>query len=100
MDTLEKGIIETELPWNKLVELTTDYAPAMCGKKSGLAAKVQEKMKDRGGELIASHCIIHQEALCGKMPGMEHLMYKNTEFHLSMELEPLPVQGTFGGRKF
>ena len=47
--------------------LTTDGARAMCGQKSGLVGRVQEKMREEdAGELTVFHCIIHQEALFGK----------------------------------
>ena len=47
--------------------LTTDGAPAMCCHKSGLAGRVQEKMREEDeGEPAVYQCIIHQEALCGK----------------------------------
>lgn len=67
---------DMELPWDKLVGLTTDGAPAMCGHKSGLVARIRErkKEKDSTGELISYHCIIHQESLCGKALKMEHVM--------------------------
>ncbi|KAK0138753.1 General transcription factor II-I repeat domain-containing protein 2 [Merluccius polli] len=71
---VERCINETELQWDKLTGLTTDGAPAMCGEVRGLVGLVREKMGHTGGKLIAYHCIIHQEALCGKVLGMGNVM--------------------------
>ncbi|XP_076135597.1 general transcription factor II-I repeat domain-containing protein 2, partial [Alosa pseudoharengus] len=67
---------EMGLPWGKLVGLTTDGAPAMCGHRSGLVARIRERMRDENvtGELTAYHCIIHQESLCGKALKIEHVL--------------------------
>uniref|UniRef100_A0A8K9XV45 SPIN-DOC-like zinc-finger domain-containing protein n=1 Tax=Oncorhynchus mykiss TaxID=8022 RepID=A0A8K9XV45_ONCMY len=75
-EEVSRCVNEMELPWEKLVGLTTDGAPAMCGHRSGLVAKIREKMQEENatGELTAYHCIIHQEALCGKALKMEHVM--------------------------
>ena len=63
------------LPWGNLVGLTTDGAPAMCGQKSVFTGWIQEKIQEEdAGELTVYHCIIHQEALCGKALQMEHVM--------------------------
>ncbi|KAK7888727.1 hypothetical protein WMY93_024287 [Mugilogobius chulae] len=69
------------LSWDKLTGLTTDGAPAMCGEKSGLVGRLRQKMQSEGnaGELTAYHCIIHQETLCGKVLGMEHVMNTVTQ---------------------
>ena len=68
---VEQSVNKMELPWNKLVALTTDGAPAMCGDIRGLTRKA---IGHTGENLVAYHCIIHQEALCGKVFGMEHVM--------------------------
>ncbi len=71
---VEQCVNDTDLQWNKLVALTTDGAPAMCGEVRGLVGLVREKVKHTGENLTAYHCIIHQEALCGKVLGMGHVM--------------------------
>lgn len=43
-----------------------DGAPAMTGKRKGMASMVCTKAKESGGEVVRMHCIIHQEALCAK----------------------------------
>lgn len=71
-----KCVTEMQLPLTKLVALTTDGAPAMCGQKSGLVGRLREKMRDENcaGELTVYHCIIHQEALCGNALKVEQVM--------------------------
>ena len=74
-EEVSKCINEMGLPWDKLVGLTTDGVPAMCGKKNGLVGRIREKMReDNAGELTAYHCIKHQESLCGKALEMDHVL--------------------------
>ncbi|XP_069774260.1 general transcription factor II-I repeat domain-containing protein 2A-like [Narcine bancroftii] len=74
-EEVSKCLNEMMLPWDKLVGLTTDDAPAMCGQKNGLVGRIREKMRENhAGELTVYHCIIHEEALCGKALKMEHIM--------------------------
>ncbi|KAJ3607149.1 hypothetical protein NHX12_026663 [Muraenolepis orangiensis] len=65
-----------DLPWDKLVGLTTDGAPAMCGKKSGLVGMVREKMRE---ENCAAHYYFYDNyfdlpgaLLCGRVVDMLH----------------------------
>lgn len=74
-EEVAKCVNEMGLSWEKLVSLTTDGAPAMCGQRSGLVGRVRERMQEHAaGELTVYHCIIHQEALCGKSMRMEHVL--------------------------
>ena len=43
---------EMKLPWDELVELTRDVAPAMCGPKSGL-------VQNCAGDLTVYHANTH-----------------------------------------
>ena len=45
-EEVSKCVTEMKLPWNKLVGLTTDGAPAMCGQKSELVGRIREKMRE------------------------------------------------------
>ena len=49
--------------------------------KSGLVARMRLKVQEQNcaGELTAYHCIIHQEALCGKVLKMDHVMNTITQ---------------------
>ena len=57
--------------FTNLVAICTDGAPAMCGKHTGAISLIQEVI---GRRIITHHCIIHQQALCGKVLKFDHIM--------------------------
>ena len=59
------------MDFSKLISVCTDGAPSMVGKVAG-AATLLEKFVDH--PILKYHCIIHQEALCGKTLNMQHVM--------------------------
>jgi hypothetical protein len=77
-DTLINAIA-TKVPalnWKRLVGVTTDGAPAMIGKESGVVALIRKMVKEEcpNQEVTSFHCIIHQQTLCGKALKLEHVM--------------------------
>ncbi|MBN3285819.1 GT2D2 protein, partial [Polyodon spathula] len=58
-------------------DLDTDLqAPPMCGEKNWLVALMCKKLQEVNcpTTLITYHCILHQQALCGKVLKMDHIM--------------------------
>ena len=74
---LEKCINKYGLPWDRLVCLATDGAPAMRSSRIGVAGYVENKLNSLGTEkvnFVSVHCILHQEALCSKSLQMREVM--------------------------
>lgn len=70
---LGKGVlVEKKVPLEKLVSVTTDGAPAMIGRHTGFIAHC--KGDTEFPNFLHYHYIIHQQALCAKVIGFEHLM--------------------------
>lgn len=60
------------LPLYKLMCITIDGAPAMTGKHSGFI--VLCRANDDFPHFFTFHCVIHQQALCGKILNMKDVM--------------------------
>jgi len=73
---LEACIDRSGLPWDKLLSVATDGAPAMCSEKVGVVGLVKAKRSQLSlsGPFTAVHCVLHQEALCGKSLQMKDVM--------------------------
>ena len=55
--------------------ITTDGARNMVGKKKGVSALMNEKVLEANGvQQMQFHCIINQQALCGKVLNWRHVM--------------------------
>ena len=55
------------ISWKNLKSLTIDGVRNTADKKKGVAALMKEKvLEPNGGQSMLFHCIIHQQALCGK----------------------------------
>uniref|UniRef100_A0ABM5FVD0 General transcription factor II-I repeat domain-containing protein 2A-like n=1 Tax=Pogona vitticeps TaxID=103695 RepID=A0ABM5FVD0_9SAUR len=55
--------------------IVTDGAPAMIGKRDGLAKLVEDgAIASQNFSMIKSHCIVHQENLCAKALNMANVM--------------------------
>ena len=50
------------IDWKKLVFCTTDGAPAMMGKKTGVIIRV----KNMAPDMIGNHCWLHRQVLSSK----------------------------------
>ena len=63
------------LSWKNWKSITRDGARNMVGKKKGVSALMNEKVLEaNGGQPMQFHCIIHQQALCGKVLNWRHVM--------------------------
>jgi hypothetical protein len=64
---VEKSVAEYNLEWKQLKCITTDGGRNMCGTRTGLVGLINRAIENSGGlKPLAFHCIIHQQALCGK----------------------------------
>ncbi|KAH1171522.1 hypothetical protein KIL84_007140, partial [Mauremys mutica] len=52
--------------WKQLKCITTDGDRNMCGSKKGLVGQIYKACESAGCPKPILHCILHQQALCGK----------------------------------
>ena len=76
-ECVENTFRTMELPWQKMVSVTTDGCPSLTGKNVCLLKRLNDRVAevDCTRELIFLHCIIHQEVLGEKVLGMKHVVY-------------------------
>ncbi|MBN3316899.1 GTD2A protein, partial [Atractosteus spatula] len=74
-DKVSACIDRMKLPWRKLINVT-DGSTNLTGKNGGLLKRTQDKVKenDPEAEVIFLHYIIHQEALCKNVLGLDHVV--------------------------
>ncbi|XP_023215897.1 general transcription factor II-I repeat domain-containing protein 2A-like [Centruroides sculpturatus] len=65
---------KSALDFDKLSSIATDGAPSMVGCENGMVTLLKNHLGDRQKELVQYHCIIHQQQLCAKKLGVEHLL--------------------------
>ncbi|CAI5664988.1 unnamed protein product [Oreochromis niloticus] len=71
-NAVKEFFVKKKVPLEKLVSVTTDRALAMIGRHTGFIAHC--KGDTEFPNFMHYHCIIHQQALCAKVIGFEHVM--------------------------
>ncbi|XP_036357567.1 general transcription factor II-I repeat domain-containing protein 2A-like [Octopus sinensis] len=68
--------IRSGLTLNKLASITTDGAPSLTSKHSGLVKLLNDKIKEDFPlhSVLFFHCIIHQESLCKSSLKLKHVI--------------------------
>ena len=68
----KKYVCDNDIPIHKLVAITTDGAPAMRGVRAGFIALCRNDHDFP--DFVNYHCVIHQQALAGKVVDLSHVM--------------------------
>jgi hypothetical protein len=72
---LEQALVSMQLPWEKLVSVTTDGGRNMSGQNKGLVGRIKTKLAEIGCDMpLFFHCIVHQEASCCKVLAWKEVM--------------------------
>ena len=76
LEAVQVAMNDIGLKPEKLCGMTTDGAPSMVGRTNGVVSLMEKVRQDAGAtaKLFRSHCIIHQENLCGKSVKMQNVM--------------------------
>lgn len=83
---VKKFLLEKKVPLEKLVSVTTDGAPAMIGRQNGF---ISHCIKDTNfPTFLHYHCIIHQQVLCAKVIGFDHVMTPVVDIINSIRARP------------
>ena len=69
---ISECIERLQLPWEKLISITTDGCPNLTGKNVGLLKKISDKVTnvDPSQELM----FLHQEAFCNSCLDFKHIV--------------------------
>ena len=75
-DAVMHSLEKLQLCLDKLVSITTDGAPSLTGKHSGLIKRINFKIQADHPlhKLHSFHCIIHQESLCKSRLDFKHVV--------------------------
>ena len=75
-ECVENAFCTMELPWQKMVSVTSDGCPSLTGKNVGLLKRLSDRVAevDCTRKLIFLHYIIHQDVLCKKVLDMKHVV--------------------------
>ena len=76
LEEVQVAMNDIGLKPEKLCGMTTDGAPSMVGRTNGVVSLMEKVRQDAGATAkpFRSHCIIHQENLCGKSVKMQNVM--------------------------
>jgi Spin-doc zinc-finger/Domain of unknown function (DUF4371) len=73
--SVQKVISSLGLKLENLKSITTDGGLNMSGQKSGVSARISQRMQELGFETpMIFHCIIHQQALCMKILKLDRFL--------------------------